>query len=105
MEPLPNGEPGTLWFKPASKFAYHNDSYKTKEATSADGKLTTVGDVGYVDDDGYLYLTDRKAFMIISGGVNIYPQECEDLLIAHPKIFDAAVLVFLTQISEKRLKL
>ena len=91
MEPLPNGEPGTLWFKPASKFAYHNDSDKTKEATSEDGKLTTVGDVGYVDDDGYLYLTDRKAFMIISGGVNIYPQECEDLLIAHPKIFDAAV--------------
>ena len=91
MEPLPNGEPGTLWFKPASKFAYHNDSDKTKEATSEDGKLTTVGDVGYVDEDGYLYLTDRKAFMIISGGVNIYPQECEDLLIAHPKIFDAAV--------------
>jgi long-chain acyl-CoA synthetase len=53
--------------------------------------MSTVGDVGYVDDDGYLYLTDRATFMIISGGVNIYPQECENLLITHPKIADAAV--------------
>ena len=53
--------------------------------------MTTVGDVGYVDEDGFLYLTDRKTFMIISGGVNIYPQECEDLLITHPKVEDAAV--------------
>lgn len=53
--------------------------------------MTTVGDVGYVDDDGYLYLTDRASFMIISGGVNIYPQECENLLITHPKVADAAV--------------
>jgi long-chain acyl-CoA synthetase len=53
--------------------------------------MTTVGDVGYVDADGFLYLTDRKTFMIISGGVNIYPQECEDLLISHPKVEDAAV--------------
>jgi long-chain acyl-CoA synthetase len=53
--------------------------------------MTTVGDVGYVDDEGYLYLTDRKTFMIISGGVNIYPQEIEDLLITHPLVFDAAV--------------
>ena len=53
--------------------------------------MTTVGDVGYTDDDGFLYLTDRKTFMIISGGVNIYPQETEDLLIAHPKVADAAV--------------
>ena len=53
--------------------------------------MSTVGDVGYVDDDGYLYLTDRKTFMIISGGVNIYPQECENLLITHPKVADAAV--------------
>ena len=50
-----------------------------------------MGDVGYVDDDGFLYLTDRKTFMIISGGVNIYPQECEDLLISHPWVADAAV--------------
>ena len=56
-----------------------------------DGTLTTVNDVGYVDDDGWLFLTDRKSFMIISGGVNIYPQECENLLITHPKVQDAAV--------------
>src|SRR2546421_5021626 len=53
--------------------------------------MSTVGDVGYVDDDGYLYLTDRASFMIISGGVNIYPQECENLLITHPAVADAAV--------------
>ena len=53
--------------------------------------MSTVGDVGYVDDEGYLYLTDRSTFMIISGGVNIYPQECENLLITHPKVADAAV--------------
>ena len=53
--------------------------------------MSTVGDVGYVDDDGFLYLTDRSSFMIISGGVNIYPQECENLLITHPKVADAAV--------------
>jgi long-chain acyl-CoA synthetase len=52
----------------------------------------TVGDVGYLDADGYLYLTDRKAYMIISGGVNIYPQEAEDVLVAHPKVLDVAVL-------------
>ena len=91
MKELPQGEPGTLWFKPASEFKYHNDPEKTAEAFSADGNLTTVGDVGYTDEDGFLYLTDRQAFMIISGGVNIYPQECEDLLIPHPKVFDAAV--------------
>lgn len=91
MQPLPNGEPGTLWFKTATEFSYHNDPSKTAESTSVDGSMTTVGDVGYVDDDGFLYLTDRKTFMIISGGVNIYPQECEDLLIAHAKVADAAV--------------
>ena len=53
--------------------------------------MSTVGDIGYVDEDGYVYLTDRAAFMIISGGVNIYPQECENLLITHPKVADAAV--------------
>ena len=91
MQPLPMGEPGTLWFKTATEFSYHNDPEKTAESTSSDGSMTTVGDVGYVDADGFLYLTDRKTFMIISGGVNIYPQECEDLLISHPKIEDAAV--------------
>ena len=57
---------------------------------SADGTMSTVGDVGYVDD-GFLYLTDRATFMIISGGVDIYPQECENLLITRPKVADAAV--------------
>ena len=91
MKPCPTGTPGTVWFKTATPFEYFNDPAKTSEARSADGSMSTVGDVGYVDDDGYLYLTDRATFMIISGGVNIYPQECENLLITHPKIADAAV--------------
>jgi long-chain acyl-CoA synthetase len=91
MEPLPEGTPGTLWFKTATPFEYFNDPAKTAEARSADGRMSTVGDVGYVDKDGYLHLTDRATFMIISGGVNIYPQECENLLITHPKVADAAV--------------
>ena len=92
MNEQPTGEPGTIWFETAHAFEYHNDPEKTREARSPDGTMTTVGDVGYVDEDGYLYLTDRKTFMIISGGVNIYPQETEDLLITHPKVFDAAVV-------------
>jgi long-chain acyl-CoA synthetase len=91
MKACPVGTPGTVWFKTATPFEYFNDPDKTKEARSPDGSMSTVGDVGYVDDDGYLYLTDRATFMIISGGVNIYPQECENLLITHPKIADAAV--------------
>ena len=91
MKPAPEGEPGTLWFSSGSAFTYFNDTEKTKESTSADGTMTTVGDVGYLDADGYLFLTDRATFMIISGGVNIYPQECENLLITHPKVADAAV--------------
>src|SRR6202007_3321779 len=70
---------------------YFNETAKTKEARSQDGSMSTVGDVGYLDDDGYLYLTDRATFMIISGGVNIYPQESENLLITHPNVADAAV--------------
>jgi long-chain acyl-CoA synthetase len=91
MQPCPPGTSGTVWFKTATPFEYFNDPNKTSEARSADGSMSTVGDVGYVDRDGYLYLTDRATFMIISGGVNIYPQECENLLITHPKIADAAV--------------
>jgi long-chain acyl-CoA synthetase len=91
MQPCPGGTPGTIWFKTASPFEYFNDPNKTGEARSPDGSMSTVGDVGYVDGDGFLYLTDRATFMIISGGVNIYPQECENLLITHPKIADAAV--------------
>ncbi|MBR0869702.1 AMP-binding protein [Bradyrhizobium tropiciagri] len=91
MKPCPKGTPGTVWFKTGSAFEYFNDPAKTSEARSADGSMSTVGDVGYVDDDNFLYLTDRATFMIISGGVNIYPQECENLLITHPKVADAAV--------------
>jgi long-chain acyl-CoA synthetase len=91
MKSLPTGTPGRLWFKTASSFEYFNDPANTKEARSADGSMSTVGDVGYVDADGYLYLTDRATFMIISGGVNVYPQECENLLITHPLVADAAV--------------
>jgi len=91
MNPSPRGEPGTIWFRTASPFEYFEDEAKTKENRSPDGSMSTVGDVGYLDDDGFLYLTDRKTFMIISGGMNIYPQECENLLITHPKVTDAAV--------------
>ncbi len=91
MKPSAAGKPGTVWFKTASPFEYFKDPNKTSEARSPDGSMSTVGDVGYVDSDGYLHLTDRATFMIISGGVNIYPQECENLLITHPKIADAAV--------------
>jgi long-chain acyl-CoA synthetase len=91
MQPVPISTPDTLWFKTASEFEYFKDPVKTAEARSVDGRMSTVGDVGYVDDDGYVYLTDRRTFMIISGGVNIYPQECENLLITHPEVADAAV--------------
>jgi len=91
MKPCPTGTPGTLWFKTATPFEYFNDPVATAKARSSDGSMSTVGDVGYVDADGYVYLTDRATFMIISGGVNIYPQECENLLVTHPKVADAAV--------------
>ncbi len=91
MQPCPKGTSGTIWFKTATPFEYFNDNARTKESRSPDGTMSTVGDVGYVDDDGFLYLTDRATFMIVSGGVNIYPQECENLLITHPKVADAAV--------------
>ena len=89
--PCPTGTPGTVWFRGATNFEYFNDPAKTAESRDDDGNTSTVGDVGYVDEDGYLYLTDRKTYMIISGGVNIYPQETENLLITHPKVMDAAV--------------
>ena len=75
----------------AGQFEYHNDPKKTAESRHAKG-WSTLGDVGKLDEDGFLYLTDRKAFMIISGGVNIYPQEAENLLIGHPKVMDCAVI-------------
>ena len=91
MNECPVGTPGTLWFRTPTPLEYFHAPDKTRESSSADGSMSTVGDVGYVDDDGFLYLTDRKTFMIISGGVNIYPQETENLLIVHPKVADAAV--------------
>ena len=91
MQPVPIGTPGTLWFKSPVQFEYFNAPEKNRESRSPDSSLCTVGDIGYLDEDGFLYLTDRASFMIISGGVNIYPQECENLLVSHPQVLDAAV--------------
>jgi long-chain acyl-CoA synthetase len=91
MQAVPQGTPGTVWFKTATPFEYFGDPAKTQEARSSDGSMSTVGDVGYVDNEGFLYLTDRATFMIISGGVNIYPQEIENVLITHPRVMDVAV--------------
>jgi acyl-CoA synthetase (AMP-forming)/AMP-acid ligase II len=89
---LPTGESGTVYFESNAQFEYHNDPEKTKASRDPLGRgWTTLGDIGYLDDDKFLYLTDRKAFMIISGGVNIYPQESENVLITHPKVTDVAV--------------
>jgi long-chain acyl-CoA synthetase len=90
-DPLPPRAEGVVYFAGGSDFEYHNDPVKTADSRNKHG-WTTLGDVGWVDEDGYLFLTDRKSFMIISGGVNIYPQEIENLLIGHPKIADVAVI-------------
>ena len=87
---LAPGTPGTIWSEGGPDFAYRNDAAKTGEARNNRG-WTTVGDIGYLDEDGYLYLTDRKADMIITGGVNVYPQEAENVLVTHPEVADAAV--------------
>jgi len=87
---LPAGSVGTVFFSDGHPFAYHKDPDSTAASRNHLG-WTTLGDIGRLDDDGYLYLLDRQAFVIISGGVNIYPQETEDLLISHPKVLDAAV--------------
>jgi len=88
---LPVGEPGRVFFEPTGpQFRYYKDPEKTARARHPRG-WGTVGDVGYLDADGYLYLTDRKDFMIVSGGVNIYPQEIENVLVTHPRVADAAV--------------
>jgi long-chain acyl-CoA synthetase len=87
---LPAGKTGTVYSEDGPKFEYHNDPEKTAASRNARG-WTTVGDIGHLDEDGYLYLTDRRVDMIISGGVNIYPQEAENVLIEHELVADAAV--------------
>jgi long-chain acyl-CoA synthetase len=91
---LPPGEVGAVYFERESvPFEYHKDAEKTAAAQHPEHPTwSAVGDLGYVDEDGYLFLTDRKAFMIISGGVNIYPQEIENVLTLHPAIFDVGVI-------------
>lgn len=90
---LPAGEPGTVYFEGGWDFQYLNDPEKTRDSRHPNHPTwSTIGDVGYLDADGYLFLTDRKSFMIISGGVNIYPQEAENLLATHPKVADVAVI-------------
>jgi acyl-CoA synthetase (AMP-forming)/AMP-acid ligase II len=88
---LPVGQEGIVYFANGPQFSYHNDPVKTAESRSSAG-WTTMGDIGRLDAEGYLYLTDRKSFVIISGGVNIYPQEAENALILHPKVADVAVI-------------
>jgi fatty-acyl-CoA synthase len=90
----PTGEPGLIYFElPAMPFEYLKDPEKTRSAQHPrHPNWSALGDVGYLDAEGYLYLTDRATFMIISGGVNIYPQEIEDALILHPKVADVAVV-------------
>jgi long-chain acyl-CoA synthetase len=89
-EELPIGRPGTVYMEGGGTFAYLNDADKTADSRDSRG-WSTLGDVGYLDEDNFLYLTDRKAFMIISGGVNIYPQEAENVLVTHDKVTDVAV--------------
>lgn len=84
------GEPGELFFEGGPRFEYFKDPAKTASVSNERG-WRSLGDMGYIDADGYLYLTDRSTFMIVSGGVNIYPQEAENLLVMHPKLVDAAV--------------
>ena len=82
---------GTVFFESDTVFEYHGDQEKTAASRNSKG-WTTLGDIGWMEEEGFLYLTDRKSFMIISGGVNIYPQEIENHLITHPKIADVAVI-------------
>jgi acyl-CoA synthetase (AMP-forming)/AMP-acid ligase II len=88
---LPPGESGVIYFEGGRRIEYWNDAEKTARAYHPHG-WATIGDVGYLDEDGYLFLTDRRDFMIIVGGVNIYPQESEDVLITHPLVADVAVI-------------
>ncbi|MGB7405798.1 MAG: AMP-binding protein [Pacificimonas sp.] len=88
---MPPGKEGRIYFAKGGEFEYHGDREKT-ESVKHPEHGSTFGDIGYVDEDGYLFLTDRQAYMIITGGVNVYPQETEDALIMHPKVQDVAVI-------------
>jgi long-chain acyl-CoA synthetase len=90
-EELPARAEGLIYFEGGNRFSYHNDPEKTSEAYNEQG-WSSLGDIGWVDEEGFLYLTDRKSFMIISGGVNIYPQEVENIIVTHPKVADVAVV-------------
>ncbi|MEU8356454.1 AMP-binding protein [Nonomuraea sp. NPDC048882] len=91
-EDVPPGERGTIYFENGGRFEYHGDPGKTRSAQDPRGRgWTTLGDIGYLDEEGFLYLTDRRSYMIISGGVNVYPQEAENVLSVHPKVADVAV--------------
>ncbi|WP_157219226.1 AMP-binding protein [Flavisphingomonas formosensis] len=87
---LPTGEIGTIWFSGGPGFAYHDDPDRTAQAHDGRGR-STLGDIGYLDAEGYVYLTDRHSNMVISGGVNVFPQEAENRLISHPAVADASV--------------
>jgi long-chain acyl-CoA synthetase len=90
--PCPTGAIGEIWFRGATKFEYFGDPDQTSASRDPSGEMSTVGDVGYLNSDGYLFITDRTSMMIISGGVNVYPQETEDVLLMHPSVQDAAVI-------------
>ena len=90
LQELPVGEVGQIYFAEVARFEYFDEPGKTEEAFDPRG-WGTVGDMGYLDGEGYLYLTDRKNFMIITGGVNVYPAEIEGLLVTHPQVADVAV--------------
>ncbi len=90
-EELPPRKEGAIYFEGGTQFSYHKDESKTASSYNDKG-WSTLGDIGWLDEDGYLYLTDRKSFMIISGGVNIYPQEIEDVIVTHPRVADVAVV-------------
>jgi len=91
LSEMPAGQPGVIYFSGGGSFEYHKDPDKTRGAYNARG-WATYGDIGYLDQEGYLYLTDRLSNMIVSGGVNIYPQEAENLLSTHPAVADVAVV-------------
>jgi acyl-CoA synthetase (AMP-forming)/AMP-acid ligase II len=90
-EEVARGESGTIYFEGGAQFEYHNDPAKTRGSRHPSQPWSTLGDVGYLTDDNFLFLTDRKAYMIITGGVNVYPQEAENILVSHPKVIDVAV--------------